>query len=221
MYNNNINFDNFDAVIFDLDGTLIDSMWMWHDIDINYLAKFDIPFPDDLQSSINGLSFTETAIYFKKRFNIPDEIDTIKDDWNNMAYDIYTSKVTLKEGILDFLSYLKAHNKKIGIGTANSTELTHACLKSLDIIDYFDVIVTGCDVTKGKPNPDIYLSNSSKLNISPDRCLVFEDIMVGIMAAKNAGMQVCLVYDEHAKSDFDVNRQAADYYIYDYSNLNF
>ena len=81
--------ENIKAVIFDLDGTLVDSMWMWREIDIEYLAGFGIELPDDLQKSISGMSFSETAEYFKDRFGIKDDTDTIKKRWNEMAWDMY------------------------------------------------------------------------------------------------------------------------------------
>ena len=98
--------DGIEAVIFDLDGTLIDSMWMWKQIDIDYLAKHGHPLPEDLQSSIEGMSFSETAVYFKERFALSDPLDVIKTEWNRMAYDIYVNNVPLKAGVLEFLKYL-------------------------------------------------------------------------------------------------------------------
>ena len=81
--------DGIQAVIFDLDGTLIDSMWMWKQIDIDYLARHGHPLPEDLQDCIEGMSFSETAVYFKERFGLSDSLDVIKTDWNRMAYNIY------------------------------------------------------------------------------------------------------------------------------------
>ncbi len=76
---------DIDAVIFDLDGSLVDSMWMWRAIDIEYLGRFGIPLPENLQAKIEGMSFTETANYFKETFGIPDSTEKIKDDGNRMA----------------------------------------------------------------------------------------------------------------------------------------
>jgi len=87
-----------EAVIFDLDGSMVDSMWVWKSIDIEYLRKFGITLPEDLQASIGGRSFTETARYFKERFGLPDDLETIKADWNRMAWDKYTHEVPLKNG---------------------------------------------------------------------------------------------------------------------------
>ena len=72
-----------EAVIFDLDGSMVDSMWVWKRIDQEYLGKFGIPLPEDLQKCIGGKSFSETAAYFKERFQLPDELETIKADWNH------------------------------------------------------------------------------------------------------------------------------------------
>ena len=98
--------NGINAVIFDLDGTLIDSMWMWKQIDIDYLASKGKPFPPDLQDTISGMSFSETAVYFKETFGIEDDLDTIKKCWNDMAWEMYSTRVTLKEGALEFLKYL-------------------------------------------------------------------------------------------------------------------
>lgn len=211
--------DNFDAIIFDLDGTLVDSMWLWKDIDIEYLARFGIECSDTLQAEIEGMSFTETAVYFKQQFSIKDSIEKIKADWNEMAYNKYKYQVKLKTGALKFLKLLKQKNKKIGMATSNSTELTMVCLESLGIKSYFDVIVTGSDIKAGKPAPDIYIENANRLCVSPDRCLAFEDIPVGIMAGKHAGMKTCAVDDEYSKDLSDEKVKLSDFSIADYEDF--
>ncbi|MBR5799584.1 MAG: HAD family phosphatase [Lachnospiraceae bacterium] len=208
------------AVIFDLDGTLVDSMWIWKDIDIEYLAKFSIPLPDNLQSEIEGMSFSETAVYFKNRFQISDSVEEMKDTWNKMAFEKYVTKVTLKPGVLQFLAYCKESGIKLGIATSNSTELVHAVLKAREINSYFDCVVTGCEVERGKPFPDIYLEAAKRLSINPAGCLVFEDITPGIMAGKSAGMMVCAVADAYSEHQREQKIDLADYYIEDYKQIN-
>lgn len=207
----------FKAVIFDLDGTLIDSMWMWKTIDIEYLGRYGIDIPGDLAQSIEGKSFSETAEYFKERFCIPDSVDGIKSSWNDMAHDIYTHRVALKQGAFSFIDRLKRNGVKLGIATSNSRELTECVLKARNIIDYFGAIVTGCDVGKGKPNPDVYLKAADILCVQPSDCLVFEDIPQGIMAGINAGMTTCAVDDEYSALLEQEKKRLADYYIYDYN----
>ncbi|MCR5322400.1 MAG: HAD family phosphatase [Lachnospiraceae bacterium] len=211
--------NDIDAVIFDLDGTVVDSMWMWREIDIEYLAGFGIALPEDLQSCIEGLSFTETAVYFKERFNIPDEVEKIKETWNRMAWDMYAHRVGPKPGIGDFLKTLKKNGIKTGIASSNSYELVCTVLDSLGIRKYFDEIHTSCEVEHGKPFPDIFLLVAKALDADPARCLVFEDIMPGIDAGHAAGMKVCAVYDDFSKHESELKRERADYYIEDYTHF--
>ncbi|NLJ96864.1 MAG: HAD family phosphatase [Clostridiales bacterium] len=205
---------DIDAVIFDLDGTLVDSMWMWKSIDIEYLARFGIDFPLDLQECVEGMSFSETAIYFKKRFNLTDSLDQIKSDWNKMAWDKYHNEVPLKEGVRCLLEYLKENKIPTGIATSNSRELVDVVIEKHNIGGYFSSIRTSCEVEKGKPSPDIYLLVAKDLLVEPERCLVFEDVVQGVMAGKNANMKVCAVYDKSSDKDKDEKIRLADYYVH-------
>lgn len=211
--------EGIQAVIFDLDGTLIDSMWMWKQIDIDYLARHGHPLPEDLQDCIEGMSFSETAVYFKERFGLTDSLEIIKSDWNRMAYDIYVNDVPLKPGVLAFLQYLKSKGIRTGIATSNSKELLTAVLESLGITEYFDELHTSCEVAKGKPAPDIYLLVAQKLGVAPENCLVFEDIMQGIMAGKAAGMKVCAIKDEFSLKQEAEKKASADWFIDSFSEI--
>lgn len=210
---------DIDAVLFDLDGSLVDSMWIWRDIDIEYLGKFGIPLPEGLQSEIEGMSFTETAEYFKKKFNIPDSIDQMKADWNRMAWDKYTHQVPLKKGAREFVEHCHENGIRLGIATSNSRELVENVIEALGIKDYFDSIVTGCDVNKGKPAPDVYLEAAKQCGTDPEKCLVFEDIVPGILAGKAAGMKVCAVEDEYSHHQDKEKKKLSDYFIKDYDDI--
>lgn len=211
--------DNVKAVIFDLDGTLVDSMWMWKQIDIEYLDRFGIELPEDLQSCIEGMSFSETAEYFKQRFQLPDSIDKIKSDWNAMAWDKYANQVPLKAGVANFLELLRERDIKMGIATSNSRELVDLVTKKNQIHSYFQSIRTSCEVNKGKPAPDIYLLVAQDLGVDTSECLVFEDVVQGIMAGKNADMKVCAVKDAYSEEQDDQKRELSDYYINSYDEL--
>ncbi len=210
---------DIDAVIFDLDGSLVDSMWVWRTIDVEYLGRFGIPLPEDLHSGIEGMSFHETALYFKDRFEIPDSLEQIKADWNKMAWDKYCGEVPLKKGVLDFLQNCVNCGILLGIATSNSRELMEALAKTHGIRQYFSCIMTGSEVPRGKPAPDIYLAVAGQLKVSPGRCLVFEDILPGIQAGRSAGMRVCAVEDAYSEADREKKAALADYYIEDYTGL--
>ena len=136
-----------------------------------------------------------------------------------MAWDKYTYEVPLKPGIREFLQGCKEHNIKLGIATSNSRELVDNIAKVHGLNDYFDCIMTSCEVSRGKPAPDIYLAVARQLNVSPSNCLVFEDIIPGIMAGKNAGMEVCAVEDAYSVQDRAAKQELADYYVEDFYGL--
>lgn len=208
-----------DAVIFDLDGTLVDSMWMWEQIDNEYLARYGYERPSFLQKEIEGMSFSETAIYFKEMFRIPDSLEQIKQTWIEMSIEKYRYEVPLKKGARRFLTCLKEAGIKMGIATSNNHEIVGAVTKALEISPYFQVVVTACEVAAGKPAPDVYLNAARRLDVLPERCLVFEDVPAGIMAGKAAGMAVCAVEDKHSAHMRREKQQLADWFIEDYDRL--
>ncbi|MDD3217894.1 MAG: HAD family phosphatase [Lachnospiraceae bacterium] len=212
-------FENIKSVIFDLDGTLVDSMWMWKAIDIEFLGARNIELPDDLQNVIEGFSFHETAVYFKERFHLSESLETIKKIWLDMSYEKYTHEVPLKPGAQEFLEILKKNDITVGIASSNHLDLIHAVLKSHHVLDYFDSIHTCCEVSAGKPSPDIYNLVSKDLSTPANNCFVFEDIIMGILAGKRAGMHTCAVYDTYSIYQDEEKKKLADYYIRDYKEI--
>ena len=211
--------ENKKAMLFDLDGTLVDSMWMWEAIDIEFLGAYGYECPDDIQRAIEGMSFSETAVYFKERFDLPLSLDEIKAVWTRMSIDKYRHEVPLKPGVLEFLKYCTENGIRTGIGTSNGSEIVDAVLTSLKVKEYFDAVVTACEVAHGKPEPDIYLEVAKRLGVQPENCLVFEDIPAGIMAGKAAGMPVIAMEDDFSADLMDEKRELADAVISDYREL--
>ena len=208
------------AVIFDLDGTLVDSMWVWTAIDEDYIRKYHLNPPEDFHEAMEGMSYTETAQYFLKIFpELPHTVEEIKKEWYDMSVDKYTKEVTLKPGVKEFLEMLKEKGIRTGIATSNDRKLVEEFLKARQITHLFDTICTSCEVNKGKPAPDVYLAAAKALNVSPENCLVFEDVPMGILAGKNAGMKVCAVEDSYRKEQMEQKKKLADYYIKDYDEV--
>lgn len=207
------------AVLFDLDGTLVDSMWVWSQIDIDYLGSYGLAVPKNLQRIVEGMGFTEVAVYFKERFSIPDTIEEIKKTWQEMAMDKYCQSVPLKPGVKQFLPFLKEKGIRMAVASSNDIALIEACLKANGIREYFDAVITACEVKKGKPAPDVYLEAARRLHVCPEECLVFEDIVPGIQAGKNAGMKVCAIHDTYSIPQEKEKRQTADYYITSYEQV--
>ena len=173
-------------------------MWVWSQIDIDYLGSYGLAVPKNLQRIVEGMGFTEVAVYFKERFSIPDTIEEIKKTWQEMAMDKYCHSVPLKPGVKQFLPFLKEKGIRMAVASSNDIALIEACLKANGIREYFDAVITACEVKKGKPAPDVYLEAARRLHVCPEECLVFEDIVPGIQAGKNAGMKVCAIHDTYS-----------------------
>ena len=124
---------NKKAVLFDLDGTLVDSMWMWPQIDVEFLGRFGYDCPGDLERAVEGMSFSETAAYFKERFSLPMTLEEIKECWSQMAMDKYRTQVPLKPGALEFLRYCKDQGIATGIATSNGRPIVDAVIEALQI----------------------------------------------------------------------------------------
>lgn len=210
---------NKEAIIFDLDGTLVDSMWMWEQIDIEYLARYGHDLPPELQKMIEGMGFKEIAVYFKERFQIPESIEEIQAAWLEMSDYKYRHEVPLKKGAKELILYAKKAGMKLAIASSNSYELITAVLDALKVRSYFDVICTCDDVMCGKPAPDVYLKAAELLDVKPERCIVFEDIANGVQAGKAAGMTTYAIYDKDCNDSEETMRTLADGYIYNFHEV--
>lgn len=212
--------ENIDAIIFDVDGTLIDSMWVWVQIDDIFLEKYHLTQPPDFHEGMEGKSYSETAQYFLDLFpELKHTRQELEEEWNQMAFEIYTKEIRLKKGAYEFITAMHRAGKKLGIATSNGRVLAEGVLKNNGIWDYLDSVWTSDEMKVGKPNPDVYLRVAESLQVQPSRCLVFEDIPNGILAGKNAGMKVCAVEDPFSKPQEARKRELADYYIQDFDDI--
>lgn len=208
------------GAVFDLDGTLIDSMGIWSQVDAEFLSKRSIAVPEDIFGDIEtGNNFFEVANHFKKKFSLPDSVEEIVAEWTNMVAHHYATSVKLKPGVEELLELLKKNGIKIGIGTSNTQFLLEKVLKANRVLHFFDTIVTGCQDVKGKPFPDIFIKVAEELGVKPEECFVCEDVLAGVQAGKNAGMFVIAIEDKHSIKEKDNILQLTDYYADNYYNL--
>ena len=210
---------DYDAVIFDLDGTLYDSMGLWEEIDIEYLARLGLKRPADLQEHLNGLSFQETASYFKERFALKEDTGTIMAEWLRMAEEAYNKKIPLKPGAREILIYLKENGIPAAIASSNHYDLIRNSIAARSLEPYISVLITCDDVRANKPDPSVYLTAARKLGVDPKRCLVFEDVVPGILSGIRAGMTVCAVRDEQSKASDEEKARLAGTLISDFREL--
>lgn len=211
--------DQKEAVLFDVDGTLIDSMGIWRDIDRIYLERYGFDMPDNLQKELAGLSIKQAADYFREVIGINETPEKMISDWNELADDFYSNRILMKEDAMRWLKLIHERGIKMAVCTSNTRHLAHAALGRHDLFKYFDVVLTGEDVTIGKPDPFIYLKAARDLGAVPGRCIVFEDIREGIMAGKSAGMTVCGVHDLFSIDQETEKKELADFYINSFRDI--
>lgn len=217
---NNLILQDVEAVIFDMDGTLIDSMWIWPAVDEAFLEKYALEAPEDFHEAMEGKSYTEVAQYFLDIFpKLTCTIDEVKQEWMDMTFEKYTTQVTLKKGAYEFITELREKGIKFGIATSNARELVDATLSALGVTEFFTSVRTSCEVAAGKPAPDVYLRVAEDIGIEPSKCLVFEDVPMGILAGKNAGMKVCGIDDAFSRPQETRKRALADYYIQTFDDI--
>lgn len=210
---------DFKGAIFDLDGTLIDSMGVWEKIDREFLKKRNISIPSDYIEKINSMSFKKVAKYTIERFKLKESPEELIKEWNEMAIYEYSNNIKLKPYVKEYLIKLKDNNIKIGLATSSSRILYEPVLKNNHIYEYFDVLTSLEDVKRDKSYPDIYLLVADKLKLNPQDCVGFEDILVAVNTMKKADFKVIGVYDKYADSEVEEIKKISDRFIYDFKEL--
>lgn len=205
------------AAIFDLDGTLADSMGVWNDIDAEFFLKRGVSEPDGYKDSVKTMNFESAALYTKNTLGISDTVEEIIAEWNKIAVNEYRHNIQLKPGVLRYLEFIKSAGLKIGLATASGRYLYEPLLKNHGIIHYFDAFLTTGEVGKSKDFPDIYLQMARLLKTDPSQCLVFEDILPAIRTAGAAGFHPVGVYDYYSSREMQAIKTAAEFYIMDFN----
>ena len=206
------------AYIFDLDGTLLDSMGVWEQIDVDFLSKRGLDVPEDYINEICSRSFPEAAKYTIERFNLPDSVDDLLNEWNAMAAYAYGHTVPLKPNALEYLTALKNQGAKLAIATSLPAALYEPALQNHGIMDLFDVVCSTDEVAYGKTRPDVFILTAQKLCVPPEMCIVFEDIVQAMQSAKQAGMTVYGVFDQSSSEQWETIKKTADGVIYDFND---
>ena len=186
----------FDAALFDLDGTLLDSMYVWSRVDEIYFEKRGMVAPPDYGPALAGLSYRESAEYTKARFGFEESWEEIVDEWTQLAHDEYALHVELKPGAREYLTALERAGVKLAVATALPEYLYKPCLERLGILDRFEALCSTDDTGgRGKANGEVFLLAARKLGVEPAKCAVFEDVLEGVHGAKRAGMLAYCVRD--------------------------
>lgn len=208
----------YKAAIFDLDGTIIDSNAVWAKIDKIILQNSGIMCTDDFIHKIASMTYEEAAEEMQK-LGVKKTTEEIIVECNKLAIKEYRYNIFLKDGVREYLDELKKNGIKIALATASPKILYEPVLRNNHIYNYFDIFCTTDDVGKSKDYPDIYLLAASELGVHPSDCFVFEDVLKGIVSAKNAGMTAIAVYDKYSDEDIITLRATADRFIMDFFEM--
>ncbi len=209
----------FKGAIFDLDGTVLNSMGLWEKVDEMFFTTRNMPVPEGYVQAISPLGTYEAAVYTKRTYQIEETLEEIMEEWRTTAKKEYSEHVTLKSHAKEYLYFLKDNGIKICVATASDPEMFEECLKNNGIKDIFQFFITVNEVGKGKGEPDIYLKACEKMGIKPNECAVFEDILTGIKSAKSAGFYTVAMYDESSQSDTEEIKKIADKFIFDFNEM--
>ena len=203
------------GAIFDLDGTLLDSMSIWDTIGNDYLCSLGIETKENLAETFKTFTLEQSAEYYRTHYGVCLSTCEIIGGINDMIGNFYRNTIPMKKGAAEFLENLSRKNIKMCIATVTDRQLAEAALIRLNVRNYFAGIFTTTEVGCGKNSPQIYRTALAFLGTKKQETLVFEDTYHALMTAKNDGFPVAAVYDGHETMQAEI-RKHADYYITDY-----
>lgn len=213
-----IRLSDFEAVIYDMDGVLIDTEPYWKKAEEKIFASVNIDFNSIPNHETVGMRIDEVVTYWHEHYpwhnkSIAKVANEIMDEMESYILN----EGSPMKGVKDSLSFFAENQKKIGLATSSYERLMAATLNRLDINNFFTAALSAEYLSAGKPNPDIYLKTATALNVIPNKCLVIEDSINGIKAGKAAGMFVVAIPD--GTHDFQENFKEADLVLNDLVEL--
>ena len=208
------------GAIFDLDGTILDSMAIWDTISEDYLRSLGIEPRENLSEVFKTFTLEESAKYYQMHYGVTLSIDKIVNGVNKMIEDYYKNTVTLKKGVEKFLARLAKEGVKMCVATVTDKYLVEAALARLKVRHYFEEIFTTAEVGCNKQDPKIYRTALEHLKTKKHETFVFEDALHALLTAKKDGFIVVGVYDEHESRQTEMKANS-DYYITSFESIQF
>lgn len=207
------------GAIFDVDGTLLDSMFIWDTIGETYLHSIGYEPREKLNEVFKNMSLFQAARYYRTEYGVTLSIDEIMNGVNAMLERYYRFEVPLKPGVAELLERLRQSGVKLCIATATDRHLVEAALDRCGVLSCFGEIFTCNEVGHGKDEPDIFEEALRFLGTEKAETVVFDDALYAVRTAKEAGFPVAAVYDSHEKAQ-DQIRMLADVYLEDLTQLD-
>lgn len=207
------------GIIFDLDGTLFDSMFIWDTAGEVYLRSIGKEPEANLQKTLKPMSLLQSAQYIREKYDIPLSVEEIMDGVNRTVEGFYFYSVEPKPGVIDFLEELHHRNIRMCIATATDRYQVEAALQRCKMRHFFSEIFTCTEVGSGKDRPDIFRKAMEHLQTDRSNTAVVEDAYHAAFTAKQDGFMVVGVYDSHESRQQEL-LQLADVFLPDYLHLN-
>ena len=196
--------------IFDVDGTLLDSMFIWEEAVDRTLRQKGIVPEEGLIDAIMHMSMEEGAAYVKERYRLPESSEEILTGIVAVVEQFYREEAGFKKDVRALLDEFKNRNVKMVVATSGSAVLAGAALERLGVRDYFLRIFSCGEIGAGKTQPDIFLKAAETLGSTPAETWVFEDAIHAVRTAKRCGFKVTAIYDESSKKDWEEIRSLGD-----------
>jgi HAD superfamily hydrolase (TIGR01509 family) len=200
------------AIIFDLDGVLADSEPWWSEIDAELLAEYGVTYRGEYHQNVVGVSYRLAVEFYKKAFGLSVATDEMMRRRGEIATEFFANRVGLFPNVKEVLEELRRMKLHLAVATSSVSASARPFLDRHQLTKFFEVIVTGEEVERGKPAPDIYMYAAEQLGIPADACLVVEDALPGVAAAKAARMRVVAIPDRRFV-DPDEYEKKADYVL--------
>ena len=208
----------FRAVIFDLDGVLADSEPWWNEIDKKLLGEYSVVYRGEYHQNVLGVSYQMAVEFYKKAFNLSVPTEELMRRRGEIAAEFFANRVGLFPSTRTVLEELRQMNLRLGVATSSVSASARPFLDRHKLTSFFEVILTGDEIERGKPAPDIHLRAAEKLGLTADACLVIEDALSGIAAGRAAGMRVAAIPDTRFVDRREYEKQA-DYFLRDLSEI--
>lgn len=201
----------FKAALFDLDGTLLDSLYVWKRVDEVFFQSRGMKVPEDYGRALAGLSYRESAEYTVANYMPDERWEDIVEEWMAMAQREYAERVPLKPGSASYLRMLKRAGVKLAVTTAMPERLFRPCLEHLGVLELFDALCSTDETGgRGKAGGEVFLLAAERLGVKAEDCAVFEDVLEGLQGAKKAGMRAYCIKDPHSEKSFEMMAEIAD-----------